>query len=102
VRENRALYRRKFDAVLEILEPVLPVKRPEAGFYLWPTLPTDDETFTRELFARENVLVLPGRYLSRHARGEDPGAGRVRMALVAGPEECVEGARRIRNYVESL
>jgi len=101
VRENRALYRAKFDAVLEVLAPALKVTRPEAGFYLWPRLPTDDETFTRELYATQNVLVLPGRYLSRHAQGADPGTGRVRIALVASLAECVEGARRIRSYVES-
>jgi N-succinyldiaminopimelate aminotransferase len=102
VAENRALYRRKFDAVLEILKPVLGVNKPEAGFYLWPKLPLDDESFTRELYARENVLALPGSYLSRHAQGANPGANRVRLALVAGLDECVEAAKRIRNYVESL
>jgi N-succinyldiaminopimelate aminotransferase len=102
VRDNRRQYREKFDAVLEILKPVLTVERPDASFYLWPKTPQDDETFTRELYARENVLVLPGSYLSRHAQGENPGAGRVRMALVAPLPECVEAAKRIRNYVESL
>jgi len=102
VAENRALYRKKFDAVLEILKPVLDVNKPEAGFYLWPKLPISDETFTRELYARENVLALPGSYLSRHAQGMNPGANRVRLALVAGYDECIEAAKRIRNYVESL
>jgi N-succinyldiaminopimelate aminotransferase len=102
VAENRALYRKKFDAVLEILKPVLDVKKPEAGFYLWPKLSISDETFTRELYARENVLTLPGSYLSRQAQGTNPGANRVRLALVAGLDECVEAAKRIRNYVESL
>jgi len=102
VQSNREQYRAKFKAVLQVLEPVLKVARPEAGFYLWPELPQDDETFTRELYARENVLVLPGSYLSRQAQGENPGSNRVRIALVAGLDECVEGARRLRNYVESL
>ncbi|HSD96825.1 MAG TPA: aminotransferase class I/II-fold pyridoxal phosphate-dependent enzyme, partial [Sulfuricaulis sp.] len=93
---------RKFDAVLNILEPVLDVKKPEAGFYLWPRLPQDDETFTRELYARENVLVLPGSYLSRETEDGNPGKNRVRMALVAPLAECIEAAQRIRNYVESL
>jgi len=102
VRANRDLYRSKFDAVLKILKPVLDVKKPEAGFYLWPRLPQDDETFTRELYARENVLVLPGSYLSRTTEDGNPGKNRVRMALVAQLAECIEAAQRVRNYVESL
>jgi N-succinyldiaminopimelate aminotransferase len=102
VRANRDQYRAKFDAVLEILGPVLDVKKPQASFYLWPRTPKDELTFTRELYARENVLVLPGTYLSREAQGMNPGTNRVRMALVAPLAECVEAAKRIRNYVESL
>ena len=29
-------------------------------------------------------------------------AGRVRMALVAGVEECVEAAERIRAFIQSI
>jgi len=101
VAANRALYREKFNAVLKILAPVLSVERPEAGFYLWPELPVDDEEFTRELHVRENVLVLPGRYLSRDTEDGNPGVRHARMALVATVAECVEAAQRIRNYVES-
>lgn len=102
VRANRDQYRAKFDAALKILEPVLKVRRPEAGFYLWPETPQDDQEFTRGLYARENVLVLPGSYLSRDAQGVNPGRNRVRLALVASLDECVEAARRIRHYIESL
>ena len=102
VRENRERYRRKFAAVLDILRPVLEVERPDAGFYLWPPTPIDDTEFARELFARQNVTVLPGSYLSREANGINPGRNRVRMALVASLEECVEAAQRIREFVASL
>ena len=102
VRTNRDQYRAKFDAVLEILAPVMQVEKPEASFYLWPETPQDDETFTRELYARENVLVLPGSYLSRDAQGTNPGHKRVRLALVASLEECVEAAKRIRSYIETI
>jgi N-succinyldiaminopimelate aminotransferase len=102
VRANRDQYRAKFDAVLEILKPVMQVERPEAGFYLWPQTPQDDLRFTRELYARENVLVVPGSYLSRAAQGTNPGRNRVRLALVAPLAECIEAARRMRGYMESL
>ncbi|MBT8768605.1 succinyldiaminopimelate transaminase [Metapseudomonas boanensis] len=102
VRANRALYREKFDAMLDILGPVLDVQRPDGGFYLWPKTPVDDETFTRELFAREHVTVVPGSYLSRAVDGFNPGAGRVRMALVAPLAECVEAAERIRAFTKGL
>lgn len=102
VRASRALYRKKFDAVLEILQPVLEVQRPDAGFYLWPRTPGSDTDFARELYQTQNVTVLPGSFLSRTgAEGHDPGAQRVRMALVASYDECVEAARRIRSYLES-
>lgn len=102
VRANRDQYRAKFDAVLKILKPVLDVEKPEASFYLWPKTPQNDEIFTRELYALQNVLVLPGSYLSRDVEGENPGRQRVRMALVAPLTECIEAAQRTRNYVESL
>ncbi|MNF17501.1 succinyldiaminopimelate transaminase [compost metagenome] len=61
-----------------------------------------DTEFTRELFARQHVTVVPGSYLSREVDGENPGANRVRMALVAPLAECVEAAERIRTFVQSL
>lgn len=102
VKANRDLYREKFDAVLRVLDSVLDVQRPDGGFYLWAKTPIDDETFTRELFAREHVTVVPGSYLSRAVDGHNPGAGRVRMALVAPLAECVAAAERIRTFVKSL
>ncbi|MDA7087357.1 succinyldiaminopimelate transaminase [Pseudomonas sp. SA3-5] len=102
VKANRELYREKFDAVLAILDGVLDVQRPDGGFYLWAKTPMDDETFTRELFAREHVTVVPGSYLSRSVDGFNPGAGRVRMALVAPLAECVTAAERIRAFVTAI
>jgi N-succinyldiaminopimelate aminotransferase len=102
VRANRELYRAKFDAVLEILAPVMDVQRPDGGFYLWPKTPMDDQQFTRELFAREHVTVVPGSYLSREVDGLSPGAGRVRMALVAPLAGSIEAAQRIRQFIETL
>lgn len=101
VRENRAAYRAKFEAVVPILREVMNVDFPDAGFYLWPETPMDDETFARDLSAQQNVHVLPGRYLSRTVDGHNPGEHRVRMALVAPVEECVEAAKRIVTFVKA-
>ena len=102
VLENRDLYREKFAAVSEILSPVMQINLPEASFYLWTKTPIDDEAFTRGLLEQQNLTVLPGRYLAREVAGSQPGAGYIRMALVATVEECVEAAQRIRRYIESL
>jgi len=104
--ENRALYRQKFERVTPILASVMDVALPDAGFYLWAKVPEQvcggsDETFTCELLAQYNVAVLPGSFLAREAHGANPGKGRVRMALVAGVDECVEAAERIRAFIQS-
>ncbi len=97
--ENRSLYRQKFAAVLPILRDALAVEPPDASFYLWPKVP-DDERFTRELFERKHVTILPGSYLARESAHGNPGRGRVRISLVASLDECVEAAGRMREYVQ--
>ncbi|MDR5906322.1 succinyldiaminopimelate transaminase [Franzmannia qiaohouensis] len=99
---NRNAYREKFAAVTEILAPVMEFPAPQASFYLWPAVPGgDDAAFTRALYAEEHVSVLPGSYMGRtSADGHNPGSGRVRLALVAELEATVEGARRLRRFIE--
>jgi N-succinyldiaminopimelate aminotransferase len=96
---NRRLYQEKFARVLPILSPALPVTRPDGAFYLWPEVGGDDERFTRELFASQNVTVLPGSYLARDMDGINPGRGRVRISLTASVEQCVAAAERIRSFL---
>ncbi|MBU0500188.1 MAG: succinyldiaminopimelate transaminase [Gammaproteobacteria bacterium] len=100
VRENRGLYREKFDAVLDRLGGCLKVERPDAGFYLWAETPVGDMEFALGLYRSQNLSVLPGSFLSREADGHNPGAQRIRMALVAPLDECLDAACRIRDYVE--
>ncbi len=102
VKENRRLYTQKFAAVLEILSPVMDVSQSDASFYLWAKTPINEEEFAQRLFAEQQVTVLPGSYLSRTVDGINPGENRIRMALVAEVEECIEAAKRIRNLIESL
>ena len=100
---NRALYRQKFDRVTPLLSEVLEVRLPDAGFYLWAGVPGgDDVAYALGLLAQYNVAVLPGSLLARPAHGLNPGAGRIRLALVAGTDECVEAAQRIVHYTRSL
>lgn len=101
VQANRALYRAKLDAALDVLAPVLDVPRPEAGFFLWPRVPGDDAAWTQRLFAEQHVTVLPGRYLARDTAFGNPGAGRVRIALVAPLADCTEAAIRIRRCLDA-
>ncbi|HEX5127931.1 MAG TPA: succinyldiaminopimelate transaminase [Rhodocyclaceae bacterium] len=99
VRENRALYKQKFDTIVPMLQSTaLNVTMPDAAFYLWARTPGDDTEFSRDLFARKNVVVLPGQYLAREAHGVNPGRGYVRIALVASIAECVEAAQRIADF----
>jgi len=103
VKENRESYRRKFKEVLEILSPVLEIEAPEATFYLWVKLPTqDDEKFAQDLYRLQNVTVLPGSYLSRVTGSKNPGTGYVRIALVASLDDCIEAAKRIRAFIQSI
>ncbi|MBX3618457.1 MAG: succinyldiaminopimelate transaminase [Rhizobacter sp.] len=105
--DNREKYRRKFAQVTPLLASVLDVTLPDASFYLWAGVPGhvcegDDVAFARALLAQYNVAVLPGSLLARDAHGVNPGAGRVRLALVAEVDECLEAAHRIVSFVQSL
>lgn len=101
VKQNRAQYREKFEKICAILNPVLKVSPPEASFYLWPELPCSDTDFARRLVTSENVKVLPGSYLSRDSGGLNPGKNRIRIALVAEVDECVEAANRIKQFMQN-
>ena len=100
VKENRALYQKKFHAVVEKLSSSINVTIPEAGFYLWPDVGGSDTEFAQQLFAQQHITVLPGSFLSREANGINPGENRIRMALVASYDECIEAADRINEFLE--
>ena len=106
VAENRAKYIAKFSRVTPMLSEVLDVQLPDAGFYLWARVdkraPISDTEFAKRLYAEYNVTVLPGSYLARDAHGLNPGRNRVRMALVAEADECLEAARRIVDFARKL
>ena len=102
---NRAEYRAKFARITPLLAEVLNVRLPDAGFYLWAGVPAhveagDDVRFAQALLAQYNVTVLPGSLLARTAHGINPGAGRIRLALVAEQAECLEAAERLHAFVK--
>jgi N-succinyldiaminopimelate aminotransferase len=103
---NREKYRAKFAQVTPLLAEVMPVALPDAAFYLWADVSRlapngDDVAFALALLAQYNVAVLPGSLLARESHGINPGAGRIRLALVAEVEECLEAARRIVSFIQS-
>lgn len=104
--ENREKYRAKFSQVTPMLQQVLDVELPDAGFYLWAKVDKlatiSDTEYARRLYAEYNVTVLPGSYLARDAHGINPGRNRIRMALVAEVDECLEAARRIVAFTQNL
>ena len=106
VQENRAKYITKFNQVTPLLQEVLDVALPDASFYLWAKVDKlaniSDTEYAKRLYAEYNVTVLPGSYLAREANGINPGQQRIRMALVAEVEECLEAAQRIVAFTRSL
>jgi N-succinyldiaminopimelate aminotransferase len=100
--ENRMLYREKFSVFVTILSEVCTITQPPASFYIWLKTPISDTEFAQQLFAQQNITVLPGSYLSREAHGINPGENHVRIALVASVEECTEAALRIKHFINTL
>lgn len=100
VEKNREEYRQKFAMAIELLNPLMDVRLPDAGFYLWLKTPANDVDFARTLYDRYHVTVLPGSFLSREVQGVNPGKDHVRLALVAPLDECIEAVKRIRDCIE--
>ena len=98
VRANRALYAQKFAALAPRVDAVLTAPMPDAAFYLWANVGGDDADFARRLYADQAVSVLPGSYLGRTVGGVNPGAGYVRIALVAEFDECAAGIDRLVRF----
>lgn len=100
--ENRAVYRRKFEATQAMMSRTFGAQIPDGAFYYWPDVGIDDELFATELFRRENITVLPGKYLGRSVAGHNPGADRIRVALVAPHQDCVDAIQRLCRAAEEI
>ncbi|MBF7682387.1 succinyldiaminopimelate transaminase [Acinetobacter sp. B5B] len=98
VADNRALYQKKFQLFQHELGHLLPLVKPDAGFYYWLKV-DNDEKFAQHLMQHANIKVLPGRYLSRDTAHGNPGENHVRMALVADIEQCEQVIQRLKNIL---
>jgi len=98
VEENRRLYRQKFDSADQILGSRYGYRRPDGGFCVWLDVSGlgGDEATTIRLYRDAGVRVVPGSFLARRqADGFNPGAGYIRLALVADNEPTAEALHRL-------
>jgi len=98
VEENRRLYRVKFDLADQILGNRYGYHRPAGGFCVWLDVSQrgGDEAATVKLYKDGGVRVIPGSYLARQQPdGSNPGAGYIRLALVADSETTAEALHRL-------
>ena len=103
VEANRRRYQAKFDRIVPLLRQAFEVAMPDASFYIWLKVPDgDDLAFARKLWREAAVQVLPGRFLARDTDTGNPGRGYVRIALVAGLDDCLLGIQRIVNLYGTL
>jgi aspartate/methionine/tyrosine aminotransferase len=96
VNTSREIYKANFIIAQEILGTPIP----EATFYLWIKVQETLE-FTKKLYEKYNVKVLPGEFLAReNAAGENPGKGYIRIALVEDEEKTREALQRIKECLD--
>ncbi len=94
--QNRALYIDKYSLAREVLGDVQGLTLPSAGFFLWLAV-QDSEDAALRLWKEKGIRVLPGAYLSRDVNGINPGAGYIRVAMVAPKQELQRGLIELRD-----
>ena len=98
VEENRARYRAKYAVADEILGDIPGYESPAAGFFLW--LPVEDgEAAAVKLWREAGLRVLPGAYLARDTGAGNPGAGFIRVAMVAPEDDLRRGLKSLRRVL---
>jgi len=96
VSASREIYKANFKIAQEILGTAIP----NATFYLWIEV-ENALAFTTKLYEKYNVKVLPGEFLAREdAKGENPGVGYIRIALVENEAKTREALKRIKECLD--
>lgn len=96
VSKAREVYKNNFKIAKEILN----IEIPEATFYIWLKVDNALE-FTKKLYEKYNVKVLPGEYLARtDSNDENPGIGYVRIALVENEEKTKDALMRVKECLD--
>ena len=92
VQTSRQIYQNNF----KIAKEILGINIPNATFYLWIKVNNAIE-FTKKLYEKYNVKVLPGEYLARPNKdGINPGLDYIRIALVESEEKTEDALLRIK------
>ncbi len=91
VERNREVYRKNF----VLAKDILGVTIPESTFYIWLEV-EDDLEFTKKLYEKKNLKVIPGSFLSR---GEFK-TKHIRIALVESEEKTKEALIRIKELLK--
>ena len=68
----------------------------QGAFYVFPSVPGDDEAFAEGLLESEGVAVVPGNVFG------DGGVGHVRMSYARSMPELRQAMDRMESYVRSL
>ncbi|SKB35639.1 succinyldiaminopimelate transaminase [Malaciobacter marinus] len=90
VQNFREIYKKNFQLAKEILD----INLPQATFYIW--LKVEDELeFTKKLYEKKHIKVLPGSFLGR----EGIGKGYVRIALVENVNKTREVLNRLKDFI---
>lgn len=97
---SRTQYAKNLQLAREILgAKISNLRIPSETFYVWLPVGNDLE-WTKNLLQKENILVLPGSFLSRlDARGENPGKNFVRLALVYEESIIKDALLRLQKWL---
>jgi len=93
--EHVEMFRAQYRSNFALAQEILGVKKPEATFYIWLEV-ADELVFTRELYRRHHVKVLPGSFLGREGQGR----GYVRLALVYEEDVMREALERVAQFIK--